>query len=75
MTRKRKSHFPTDEELKKAFRHLIAIGALVDSGNRGENGEVRWVRDKTHPYWAQPIFEEIEAEEIEAEALRRRGRP
>jgi hypothetical protein len=65
---KHRPQFPTDQELKEAFKHLVAIGALVDSGNRGENGEVMWTRDKTHPYWAQPIFEEIEAE-----ALRRRG--
>jgi len=59
VTRKRKSHFPTDEELKKAFRHLIAIGAVV--GVRGENGEVRWTLDRNHPYCAH-ISEELDAE-------------
>jgi hypothetical protein len=72
MTRKRKPQFPTDEELKEAFRHLVAIGAIIDSGNRGKNGEVMWTLDKTHPYWAQTNIEEIEAKE-DAAALRRRG--
>jgi hypothetical protein len=50
-----------EKSIKKEIRHLIVIGALVDSGERGEDGEVRWAPVKTHPYWAH-IWEEIDAE-------------
>jgi hypothetical protein len=50
--------FPTDdEELRETLRHLIAIGAVVDSGYRSENGSVRWTLNRTHPYWADMDFD------------------
>jgi hypothetical protein len=55
------AHDATEADIKEALRHLIAIGAVVDSGFRSEDGEVRWTLDRTHPYWAQ-IWEEIEGE-------------
>jgi hypothetical protein len=53
--------FPTDEELRKTLKHRIAIGAVVDSGYRSEDGSVRWTLNRTHPYWAD-IWEELNAE-------------
>jgi hypothetical protein len=63
--------FPTDEELKEAFRRLVAIGAIIDSGRR-EEGKVCWTLNRTHPYWAGGVLEEIEAREV-ASRPRRRG--
>jgi len=47
--------------MSEALRHLVAIGAIADSGFRSDDGEVRWRVDKTHPYWAH-TWEEIEGE-------------
>jgi hypothetical protein len=41
------------QAMREALSHLIAIGAVVDSGFRSEDGAVRWTVNGTHPYWAQ----------------------
>jgi hypothetical protein len=53
-----------EKAMREAFRHLVAIGALINGGC-SENGEVRWLPVKTHPYWAQ-VWDELEGERSNA---------
>jgi hypothetical protein len=76
MTKKRPPSLPDTVEDLFAFqrrrfersildelKHLIDIGAVVDSGRREADGTVRWTLNGSHPHWTGVYWEEVLAQE------------